>query len=445
MVDWPRMTLREAGVTLIDCVHATPKAVSEGYPYVAIPQMRNGHIDLASCRRISEADFTEWTRKARPRPHDVILSRRTNPGVIAVDRTNSQFALGQNLVLLRADGSVVLPRFLRWLVSGPHWWEQIEKFINVGAVFSSLRCADVPKFELPIPPLDEQEAISGLLDDLDDKIELNRSMNETLEAMAQAIFRDWFVDFGPTRRKMDGASDPVTIMGGLVSDPDRAQELAGLFPARLGDVGLPEGWEERPIGELAEIVGGSTPSTKAEEYWHGGRHCWATPKDLSKLAGLFLFDTERRITDAGLTKIGSGLSPSGTVLLSSRAPIGYLAIADEPTAVNQGFIAIRPSTNLPTSLALLWCQANMDRIKASANGSTFQEISKRNFRPLTVTRPSHKVIMTFDDIVAPMLDMIRARSRESYTLGATRDLLLPKLMSGEIQLDAAKRDLESIN
>jgi type I restriction enzyme S subunit len=223
-------------------------------------------------------------------------------------------------------------------------------------------------------------------------------------------------------------------MGGLVADPERARELAALFPSRLGDDGLPEGWEATPIGQLAEIVGGSTPSTKAEEYWNDGHHVWATPKDLSKLDGLFLFDTERRITDAGLAKIGSGLSPAGTVLLSSRAPIGYLAIADTLMAVNQGFIAIRPSPKLPTSMALFWCQTNMERIKSSANGSTFQEISKGNFRPLTVVSGSRETVTAFDSIAAPMLELIRSRSRETRTLAAKRDLLLPRLMSGEIRL-----------
>lgn len=401
--------------------------------------MKNGHIDFTEARRISKADLHEWTKKARPQKHDVVLSRRTNPGVIAVDRSGRDFALGQNLVLLRADGKTVLPQFLRWLASGPYWWEQIEKFMNVGAVFDSLKCADVPRFQLPIPPKDEQRAISGLLDDLDDKIELNRRMNETLEAMAQAIFRDWFVDFGPTRRKLDGASDPVEIMGELVTDPDRARQLADLFPGSMGDGGLPKGWAEEPIGRLVDVAGGSTPSTASPEYWEGGNHLWATPKDLSKLDGLFLFDTERHITDAGLAKIGSGLSPKGTVLLSSRAPIGYLAIADEPTAVNQGFIALRPTRSMPTSLALCWCRENMEVIKAHANGSTFQEISKKNFRPLPVIGGGEPITAAFDNMVAPLLALIRTRSAEAGTLAAIRDLLLPKLMSGEIRLAEVRR------
>ena len=296
---------------------------------------------------------------------------------------------------------------------------------------------------LPVPPRLQRLEIGDFLGSLDDKIELNRRLNETLEAMAQAIFRDWFVDFGPTRRKLEGATDPLTIMGGLVQDPERAQALADLFPAALGDDGLPEGWREEAIGDLMEIVGGSTPSTGVPDFWEEGVHPWATPKDLSKLDGMFLAETERCVTDAGLARIGSGLSPIGTVLLSSRAPIGYLAVAAVPVAVNQGFIALRPGSRMGTAQVLFWCRENMDVIKAHANGSTFMEISKKNFRPLPVVTGSDQVSRTFDEVVSPFLALIKSKSLENRTLAATRDLLLPKLMSGEVRLSEAEDLMEA--
>src|SRR5579872_7036827 len=122
MARWPTMTLQEAGVKLIDCVHKTPIAVETGYPYVTIPQMKNGRIDFSEARRITHADYIEWTKKARPQVNDVVLSRRTNPGVTATFGKHCEFALGQNLVLLRADGHHVCPEFLRWLVVSPAWW-----------------------------------------------------------------------------------------------------------------------------------------------------------------------------------------------------------------------------------------------------------------------------------------------------------------------------------
>src|SRR5665647_2119879 len=241
--DWGVMTLRDAGVELIDCEHKTPTPAPAGFPYVAIPQMREGRIDLESARRISEADFIEWTRKANPRDGDVVLSRRTNPGETGVAPPGAKFALGQNLVLLRSDGTHVDSGYLRWLVRSPAWWGQIQRHLNVGAVFDSLKCADVPNFELPIPPLPEQRRIAHILGTLDDKIELNRRMNETLEEMARAVFKSWFVDFDPVRAKAEG------------HDPGLPPHLSDLFPDRLANSALgpiPEGWQ---AGTLANPRG----------------------------------------------------------------------------------------------------------------------------------------------------------------------------------------------
>ena len=190
---WPRMTLKEANVTLIDCDHRTPPAAVSGYPYVAIPQRKEGRLDLDGVRLITYEHYIDWTKKAKPQTNDIILSRRCNPGVTAVVLEDFEVAIGQNLVLLRSDGSKVYPPFLRWLVQGPDWWEQIDKFLNVGAVFDSLKCADIPNFTLHIPPIPSQISIANILGCLDNKIELNRHLNQTLEEMGRAIFKEWFV------------------------------------------------------------------------------------------------------------------------------------------------------------------------------------------------------------------------------------------------------------
>jgi type I restriction enzyme S subunit len=316
-----------------------------------------------------------------------------------------EFALGQNLVLLRADDSKIFPPFLRWLVRGDKWWEQIDKFINVGAIFESLRCADIPKFELPIPPLPEQRAIAAVLGSLDDKIELNRRMNETLEALAQSLFKSWFVD---------------------------ATQSA-----------LPKGWRESTIGEEVRVVGGSTPSTTKPEFWEGGTHHWATPKDLSNLNSPVLLETDRKITDAGIQQISSGLLPIGTVLLSSRAPIGYLVIAEVPVAVNQGFIGMICDGSLPNHYVRLWTKANKDAIEGRANGTTFMEISKTNFRPLPVIVPPPEVLAEFTKQVEPLHRRVVSNLKESRTLAALRDALLPKLLSGELRVPAAAKLMEA--
>jgi type I restriction enzyme S subunit len=228
---------------------------------------------------------------------------------------------------------------------------------------------------------------------LDDKIELNRRMNETLEAIGKAEFR------------------------------------------RMKDEG---GGRESTIGEEVRVVGGSTPSTSKPGFWEGGTHHWATPKDLAGLSSPVLLDTDRRVTDAGLAQISSGLLPPGTVLLSSRAPIGYLAISEVPVAVNQGFIAMICDKALPNYFVRLWAQENLDAIVANANGTTFLEISKKNFRPLPVTVPPKAALEEFVQQVEPLHRRMVLNLQESRTLAGLRDALLPKLLSGAIRVKNAE-------
>ena len=279
-----------------------------------------------------------------------------------------------------------------------------------------------------VPPLPEQRAIAHVLGTLDDKIELNRRMNETLEDMARALFKSWFVDFDPVRAKMEGR------------DTGLPPEVAALFPDRLVDSELgeiPEGWEVKALGEMVDVVGGTTPSTKVAEYWSGGTHCWATPKDLSDLSSPVLLDTERQVTDAGLEKIGSGLLPMGTVLLSSRAPIGYLAVSEKPVAINQGFIAMPPRDGTSNLFLLHWCSAFHEEIINHANGSTFLEISKGNFRRIPMSIAGEAVMDAFDRQARALHERIVANEREAGSLAAERDALLPRLVSGEVRVGVA--------
>ena len=289
----------------------------------------------------------------------------------------------------------------------------------------------IKRYKFPLPPLPEQRAIAHVLGTLDDKIELNRRMCETLEAMTRALFQSWFVDFEPVRAKMEGRWRPGESLPGLPAGHYH------LFPDNVvsspfGDI--PEGWEVRSLGEVVEVVGGTTPSTNVPEYWEGGVHCWATPKDLSALVTPVLLDTERRITDGGLHQIGSGLQLPGALLMSSRAPIGYLAISEVPVAVNQGFIAIPPGTVLPNLYLLYWCQSNLENIISYANGSTFLEISKSNFRQLPALLPSQEILDVFLSGAKDLHDRIVANERESHSLAAKREALLPKLVSGEVRV-----------
>ena len=261
-----------------------------------------------------------------------------------------------------------------------------------GTTFGELSGSTLRKLKFLIPPLPEQRAIAAVLGALDDKIELNRRMNRTLEAIAQAVFREMMKDEG---RRMNG--------------------------------------RETTIGEVVTVVGGSTPSTKNPAFW-GGDICWATPKDLASLQSPILLDTNSRITELGLQEISSGLLPAGTVLLSSRAPIGYVAITQIPVAINQGFIAIKCTDEVPNYFILNWLKDNMEEIVGRANGTTFLEISKSNFRTIPIFIPPVEKMKNFVEIVEPIYQKIVANLKQSRTLAALRDALLPKLMRGEVRV-----------
>jgi type I restriction enzyme, S subunit len=317
---------------------------------------------------------------------------------------------------------------MRWLYYAIKHYKLGE--VDDGSPIPSTTRSAVYVMELDIPPLTEQRAIGHILGTLDDKIELNRRMNETLEAMARAIFKSWFVDFDPVRAKAEGRDAGLPI------------EIADLFPASFEDSGvgkIPRGWEVRTVGDLANIVGGSTPTTNEPTYWNNGTHYWATPKDLSPLTVPVLLATERCITDAGLAQISSRLLPRGTVLLSSRAPIGYLAIAEVPVAINQGFIAMKAKKDVSNLFLLQWASSAQDKILSRANGSTFLEISKVNFRPISLVVPTAPVMDAFDEYVRHLYKRIVQNEHEARTLASLRDALLPKLISGEVRVRDAER------
>jgi type I restriction enzyme S subunit len=189
-------------------------------------------------------------------------------------------------------------------------------------------------------------------------------------------------------------------------------------------------------------VGGSTPSTKEPIYWQEGTIPWATPKDLASLSSPVLLKTERSITEAGLQQISSGLLPKGTVLLSSRAPIGYLAIAEMPVAINQGFIAIICNERISNHYVLQWLKQNMSIILGRANGTTFLEICKANFRPIPILLPPSNVLKQFNCTVEGLYQALVNNLAQNHTLSTLRDALLPKLISGQIRVKEAEKIAE---
>ncbi len=288
---------------------------------------------------------------------------------------------------------------------------------------------------VPVPSICIQRAIGMVFSLLNNRITLLRETNATLEAIAQALFKSWFVDFDPVRPKAEGRQTEGMDAATAALFPDSFEE------SELGLV--PKGWRVKPIGDAVDCLGGGTPDTKEPSYWEPAEHCWTTPKDLSGLQSPVLLRTERRLSTLGLAKVSSGLLPAGTLLLSSRAPIGYLAIAQMPVAVNQGYIAIPPGGELSPLYMLFWCRQNMEGIKGRANGSTFMEISKKAFRPIPALVPTVEVLDAFANIADPLFNRLIENERQAQSLTQLRDTLLPRLISGQLRLPEAESLLEN--
>lgn len=386
------------------------------------------------------SEQTDGLEQYRLEPGDVVLAM-DRPWIEAglkyarIGIADVPALLVQRVSRLRA-GDKLDQGFLFYLIGSQTFTNHVLA-VQTGTAVPHISGNQILDFRFQLPPLREQRAIANVLGALDDKIEQNRRTAQALEKLARAIFRAWFVDYEPVKAKAAGAT----------RFPSMPQSVFDALPTCFVDSAIgpvPQGWAVRAIGDVVSVKGGATPSTKEAAFWDSGTHCWATPKDMSRLAHPVLLDTERRITDAGVERISSGMLPVGTVLMSSRAPVGYLAIAGVPTAINQGFIAMVCDGPLPPVYVFNWAACSMDTIKAHASGTTFAEISKRTFRPLPIVKPTPDAATAYREQAEPLFALLAACVKESEKLAQLRDYLLPKLLSGQVRVHDAEREVASV-
>ncbi len=441
MADWQEIAVAELAAKSPNALATGPfgSAISSKFfEATGVPVIRGSNLSDALDPRLIDDNFvfvspvkaSEFGRSVVRRGDLVFTCWGTvgQVGLIDERAQYDEYVVSNKQMKLTPNPQIADSLFLYYVFSTPPVSEAI-KSQAIGSSVPGFNLSQLRSIRLRLPPIAEQRAITSVLGALDDKIEQNRRTARALERLARAIFQAWFVDFEPVKAKATGAT----------AFPSMPQPVFDAMPTRFVDSAIgpvPEGWEVKAIGDVVTAKGGGTPSTKNADYWDGGEYCWATPKDMSRLAHPVLLDTERRITDAGVNAINSGVLPAGTVLMSSRAPVGYLAIAGVPTAINQGFIAMVCDGPLPPTYVLNWAFASMDAIKAHASGTTFPEISKKTFRPLPVVVPTPDVITAYQQAADPLFDLLIACVKESEQLGVMRDYLLPKLLSGDVRVEA---------
>jgi len=425
------LPLEECLEALIDYRGKTPRKTDSGIPLITAKVVKGGRIETPT-EFIAPEDFDSWMTRGLPRIGDVVMTTEAPLGEVG-QILSLPVALAQRIVTLRGKPHLLDNDYLLYMLQAEAFQEQL-KGRSSGTTVVGIKQSELRKVRLHLPPVQLQREVASILKALDRRIDLLRQTNSTLDSIAQVLFKSWFIDFDPVLAKADGR------------EPDGMDAAtAALFPAQFEDSELgpvPKGWTAQPIGDLVEAVGGSTPDTKNDALWEPAAHHWTSPKDLSGATAPVLLDTERKVSDAGLAKISSGLLPVGTLLMSSRAPIGYLSLSQIPVAINQGYIAMPPGGRLPPAYLYFWCQLNMDAIKGRANGSTFMEISKKAFRPIPALSPSPEVVDRFHDFATAVFNRLTANERQARALAELRDTLLPRLISGKLQIPELQAQVE---
>lgn len=407
---------------------------SNGVPLLRLKSIEGTYATLNGCNYLDPEKVQRKWNHFKTKKGDLLISTSASLGRVSIVTAESEGAIPYTgIIRFRSKSSSLIDSYLRAYLSSSEFIRQAQSMAS-GSVISHFGPTHIKQMSIKLPSLDRQEFIGNFHTKLDEHIRAVQHQNTALEAIAQRLFRSWFVNFEPVHAKVAG-KEPEAM----------SAELAALFPSEFEDSELgpiPKGWSVTSFGNAFDIKGGATPSTSEPLYWEGGTHAWATPKDMSSLASKVMYRTERQITAAGVAKISSKALPSGTVLMSSRAPVGYLAIAKAPISINQGFIAIPPTPGIPASYAVELLAHKMPDIKANAGGTTFAEISKTQFRPIKWTRPSEKVLTAFGKLVEPLYAQVHGNCLLVDSLARLRDHLLPRLISGKLSLAAAEQAVE---
>jgi len=339
--------------------------------------------------------------------NDIVFARTGNSTgrTYFYDGRDGELVYAGFLIKFSLDNKKVNPRILKYYTHSQPYYDWVQSF-DTGGTRGNINAKVFGAMPITLPPRYQQDRIVEILKSFDDKIELNRRINANLEVQAQALFRSWFVDFEPFR---DGP----------------------FVDSELGKI--PQGWKVGTLSEIGDVIGGGTPSKIVSEYYTDNGIAWITPKDLSTNNCKFTSKGETDISELGYKNSSAKLMPRGSVLFSSRAPIGYISIAKNEICTNQGFKSIVPK-KAGTCFIYYFLRNNTSKIESMASGSTFKEASGGLMKSLEVIIPSNKILTAFEEAIQPLFNMQEHNEDENARLSALRDTLLPKLMAGEINL-----------
>ena len=414
--------------------------VPEGVPVISGQHLHGFRVDDAPGFNFISPEHAQRLANANVHRGDVVFTHAGNIGQAAYIPEDSQFeryVISQRQFYLRCDRSKALPEFVALYFRSPEGQHQLlANTSQVGVPSIAQPVTYLRTIRIPLPSLPEQQAIAHVLGTLDDKIELNRRMNETLEAMAQALYKSWFVKFEPVRAKMEGRWRPGESLPGLPA------EHYDLFPDRLVDSEMgrmPDEWTVKALGDFGDVITGKTPSTKQPDYYGEDVPFLRIPDMHGRM---YAVTTSSMLSHDGAVSQSRQALPLGSISVSCIATPGLVILNHRETHTNQQINSIVPN-DMRASKYLYWSCRQMasEIMSGGSGGSVFHNMNKSTFSAIEILDADIRVIRAFEEQVSPLHEIILSNERQSQYLAALRDALLPKLVSGEVRVKDSERFL----
>lgn len=456
MTIWKTLQVDECMDAILDYRGKTPQKVSAGVPLITAKIIKNGRIEEPA-EFIAEEDYAAWMTRGLPLPGDVVLTTEAPLGEVA-QLDARKIALAQRVITLRGRKGVLDNTFLKYALQTEFVRAQLLGRAS-GSTVSGIKQSELRKVNLPIPPFGVQRAIAQILSSLDEKIELNRQINQSLEHIAQAMFKSWFVDFEPVKAKIaanaagvneDGITRAAmrvisgktgvelgTLQEEQVGRYHKLKEIAELFPIVMqiqANEQIPKGWHLRPLSTLIKLIGGGTPQRAKSEYWNGDIP-WFSIKDIPADSDVVIVATDEKITEAGLKSSSTKLLPVGATIITARGTVGKLGLVATPMAMNQSCYGVLPVAGIGELFNYYNLKQAIATLQQNTHGAVFDTITSKTFETYSMPFCGITLANAFHQTIEPLIKRIEMNVRESHALRETRDTLLPKLLSGEINID----------
>ena len=405
-MEWKEVTLGEITNLVIDYRGKTPLKLGSswsdsGYRALSAKNIKTGQIVAEdSIRFVDEELYRKWM-KDEVKKGDILITSEAPFGQIYYWDSDEKIVLSQRLFDVRLNDEVC-HKYVYYFMTSHRYQKDLEGRAT-GTTVTGLRQPELLKSTILLPPLSAQRSIASILSSLDRKIELNNKINADLEEMAQAIFKNWFVDFEPFKN------------GKFVN-------------SELGMI--PEGWKVGTLTDVIKLMPGGTPKTSEPLYWENGTIPFFSPKDVS---GLYCFETEKHITEAGLNKCSSNLYPKDTIFITCRGTVGKVCLTACNMAMNQSNYAIKAMDGYSQYYVYYLVKSVVERLIKKSNGAVFSAITSKDFDE-EILIPSKKAVEDFTNVIDGFFRRIVTIGSESSRLSLLRDTLLPRLMSGEIEV-----------